>query len=153
MLRCSVIVVTYNSAEASSACLEALAREDCEIVVVDNASQDETVQRVEEFVAWHAVRLLANDSENLGFAAAVNQAARRPLEMFCWCSIPTPSPSRERSKHCCNVSKQPVQSQLAVRSWRRRTTSARLHFSTAANSRNPTVRGDAGEPTVAAQSA
>ncbi len=75
MLRCSAIVVTYNSAETIGACLEALAQDDCEIVVVDNASQDETVQRIEEFVAWHELRLLAND-HNLGFAAAVNQGAR-----------------------------------------------------------------------------
>src|SRR5271166_1402087 len=75
MLGCSVIVVTYNSAEAISVCLEALAREDCEIVVVDNASQDATVQRVEEFVVWHELRLLANDS-NLGFAAAANRGAQ-----------------------------------------------------------------------------
>ncbi len=72
MLRCSVIVVTYNSAEAIGPCLDALAREDCEIVVVDNASQDATVQRAEEFVTWHELRLLAND-RNLGFAAAANQ--------------------------------------------------------------------------------
>ena len=75
MLRCSAIIVTYNSAETIGACLEALAQEDCEIVVVDNASQDDTVRRVEEFVAWHELRLLAND-HNLGFAAAVNQGAR-----------------------------------------------------------------------------
>ena len=74
MLRCSAIVVTYTSAEAISPCLEALARENCEIVVVDNASQDGTVERVEEFVVWHELRLLANDS-NIGFAAAVNQGA------------------------------------------------------------------------------
>ncbi len=42
---------------------------------MDNASRDETVQRVEEFVAWHPVYLVAN-KENVGFAAAVNQAAR-----------------------------------------------------------------------------
>jgi len=75
MSRCSVIVVTYNSAAAIGACLEALAREDCEIVVVDNASQDATVQRVEEFVEWHELRLLANDS-NLGFGAAANLGAQ-----------------------------------------------------------------------------
>jgi len=74
MLRCSAIIVTYNSGEAIGLCLEALAREDCEIIVVDNASQDETVLRVEEFVAWHELRLLAND-RNLGFAAAANQGA------------------------------------------------------------------------------
>jgi N-acetylglucosaminyl-diphospho-decaprenol L-rhamnosyltransferase len=75
MLRCSAIVVTYNSAGAISSCLEALAREDYEIIVVDNASQDGTLQRVEEFVAWHPARLIANDA-NLGFGAAVNRGAR-----------------------------------------------------------------------------
>ena len=74
MLRCSAIIVTYDSAETIGECLEALAREDCEIVVVDNASQDETVKLVEELVAWHELRLLAND-RNLGFAAAINQGA------------------------------------------------------------------------------
>ena len=75
MLRCSAIIVTYNSAERIGACLEALAEDGCEIVVVDNASTDATVGRVEDFVAWHELRLLAND-HNLGFAAAVNQGAR-----------------------------------------------------------------------------
>ena len=75
MLRCSAIIVTHNSADAIGACLEALAEESCEIVVVDNASTDATVGRVEDFVAWHEVRLLANDS-NVGFAAAVNQGAQ-----------------------------------------------------------------------------
>ena len=75
MLRCFAIIVTYNSGASIGPCLEALAREDCEVVLVDNASHDETVARVEEFVAWHPVHLVAN-SENLGFAAAVNQGAR-----------------------------------------------------------------------------
>jgi GT2 family glycosyltransferase len=75
MLRCSVIIVTHNSAEAIGACLDALAQEDCEIVVVDNASKDSTVRCVEGFVAWHEVRLLANQ-RNVGFAAAVNQGAQ-----------------------------------------------------------------------------
>jgi len=74
-MRCSAIVVTYNSGENIGACLEALTREDCEIVVVDNASADATVPRVEEFVAWNPVRLIANQ-QNLGFGAAVNQGAR-----------------------------------------------------------------------------
>src|ERR1019366_6606873 len=74
MLRCSAIIVTYNSGTSIGPSLEALAREDCEIVIVDNASHDETVQQVEEFVAWHPVHLVANP-ENLGFAAAVNQGA------------------------------------------------------------------------------
>ena len=55
-MRCSAIVVTYNSGAAITACLEALTREDCEIIVVDNASADDTVQRVEEFVAWNPLQ-------------------------------------------------------------------------------------------------
>src|ERR1039458_2853747 len=74
MLRCFAIIVTYNSGASIGPCLEALAREDCEVVLVDNASHDETVQRVEEFVAWHPAHLVAN-AENLGFAAAVDQGA------------------------------------------------------------------------------
>lgn len=74
-MRCSAIVVTYNSGATIAACLEALTREDCEVVVVDNASADDSVRQVEEFVAWHPVRLIAND-HNAGFGAAVNQGAR-----------------------------------------------------------------------------
>jgi len=74
-MHCSAIVVTYNSGASIGPCLEALTREDCEIIVVDNASADDTVQRVEEFVAWHPMRLIANE-QNLGFGAAVNQGAR-----------------------------------------------------------------------------
>ncbi len=73
-MHCSAIVVTYKSGKAIAACLEALTREQCEIIVVDNASADDTVQRVEEFVAWNPARLLANE-ENRGFGAAVNQGA------------------------------------------------------------------------------
>jgi GT2 family glycosyltransferase len=42
---------------------------------VDNASADDTVQRIEEFVAWNPVCLIANE-QNLGFGAAINQGAR-----------------------------------------------------------------------------
>lgn len=74
-MRCSVIIVTYNSADSISQCLEALVREDCEIVVVDNASQDDTLQRVQAFAAYPALQVL-RISRNLGFAAAVNHGAR-----------------------------------------------------------------------------
>jgi N-acetylglucosaminyl-diphospho-decaprenol L-rhamnosyltransferase len=74
-MRCSAIVVTYNSGAAIAACLEALVHEDCEIIVVDNASTDDTVRHVEEFVAWNPARLVAND-QNLGFGAAANRGVR-----------------------------------------------------------------------------
>jgi hypothetical protein len=75
MPRCSAIIVTYNSAGSIVQCLQALAGEDCEIVVVDNASQDETVTRVNSFRADHQVELL-RISRNLGFAAGVNHGVR-----------------------------------------------------------------------------
>ncbi len=75
MPRCSAIIVTYNSAESIVHCLQALASEECEIVVVDNASQDDTVERVKAFEATHSLQLL-RISRNLGFAAGVNHGVR-----------------------------------------------------------------------------
>jgi N-acetylglucosaminyl-diphospho-decaprenol L-rhamnosyltransferase len=75
MPRCSAIIVTYNSGESITLCLEALAGENCEIVVVDNASQDDTVPRVQAFQTDHPVELL-RISRNLGFAAGVNHGVR-----------------------------------------------------------------------------
>ncbi len=75
MPRCSAIIVTFNSAESISRCLQALAGEDCELVVVDNASQDDTVARVQAFRAEHPLQLL-HISRNLGFAAGVNHGVR-----------------------------------------------------------------------------
>ena len=63
-----IIIVTYNSAEEIGACLDALAGKDADVVVVDNASFDNTVHEVQA----RGVRLLANP-ENRGFAAAANQ--------------------------------------------------------------------------------
>src|SRR5690349_16561348 len=63
-----IIIVTYNSAGEIGACLDALSAREADIVVVDNASLDGTVEQVRS----RGVRLLAN-SDNRGFAAAVNQ--------------------------------------------------------------------------------
>ncbi len=75
MPRCSAIIVTYNSADSVIPCLEALAAQDCEIVVVDNASQDDTVARVQALAAKQPIQLI-RISRNLGFAGGVNQGAR-----------------------------------------------------------------------------
>ena len=75
MFRCSVIIVTYNSADAIEECLRALGSQGCEVVVVDNASQDDTVERVR--LASHELELqLITISRNIGFAGAANQGAR-----------------------------------------------------------------------------
>jgi N-acetylglucosaminyl-diphospho-decaprenol L-rhamnosyltransferase len=65
------VIVTRNSGEVIGQCLEALAKMAPQFtpVVVDNASTDDTLQRVG---AHEGVRVIAN-RENRGFAAAVNQ--------------------------------------------------------------------------------
>src|SRR5438445_764689 len=70
----SAIVVTYNSAGQITACLEALRNETTwQRIVVDNASQDDTIERAHK--ADPAARVVKN-AKNTGFAAAANQGAR-----------------------------------------------------------------------------
>lgn len=63
-----IVIVTYNSADEIGACLDAATKTGAEIVVVDNASHDGTVEEVRR----RNVRLIAN-RENRGFAGATNQ--------------------------------------------------------------------------------
>ena len=70
--------MTYNSASVIEACLDALGRQapQARVVVVDNASADDTVARVRRNAA---VVCIANTS-NRGFAAAVNQGAKEAAD-------------------------------------------------------------------------
>jgi GT2 family glycosyltransferase len=70
----SIIIVTYNSAAHIGACLDALQRQSAahEVIIVDNASQDNTVALVRAHPL--TVRLLPLD-ENRGFAGGVNCGA------------------------------------------------------------------------------
>jgi N-acetylglucosaminyl-diphospho-decaprenol L-rhamnosyltransferase len=71
----SVVVVTFNSAEVVLHALDALTGiADLEIVVVDNASTDATVDVVR--TALPSATVIEND-ENVGFARAVNEGVRR----------------------------------------------------------------------------
>src|SRR5262245_26236595 len=72
----SVVLVLYNRAELTLRCLRSLAEpQHCsfEILIVDNASQDETERLLERL---DGVRVIRNP-DNRGFIRAVNQAARR----------------------------------------------------------------------------
>ena len=71
----SILIVTYRCRDVARACLESLASsgdEAHEIVVLDNASGDGTVEMVRS--EFPAVRLIASE-ENLGFAVGCNRAA------------------------------------------------------------------------------
>jgi GT2 family glycosyltransferase len=70
----SVTIVTYNSGRFIKRCLESVLEQKYdskEIIVIDNASTDGTVYILEQFEG--SCRIVYN-SENLGFAAAQNQA-------------------------------------------------------------------------------
>ena len=74
----SILVVTYDHGEEIDACLDAAlaqAREhlEIEVVVADNASRDDSAQRVGARADGRRVRLLEMGS-NRGFAAGVNAA-------------------------------------------------------------------------------
>src|ERR1700726_2366860 len=70
----TVIIVTHNSSSCIRACLQALVPfQGWKVVMVDNNSTDDTIQEA----GTCALELLTlNNSRNVGFAGAVNQAAR-----------------------------------------------------------------------------
>lgn len=70
----SIIVVNWNTADLLAACLSSIAahvRTPCEVLVVDNASTDDSVARVRR--DHPDVRVMAQDA-NLGFSRANNLA-------------------------------------------------------------------------------
>src|ERR1700676_2665696 len=72
----SVTIVTYNSGRFIKRCLESVLEQkypSLEVIVIDNASTDGTVDILEQFT--DQCRIFYND-ENIGFAAAQNQAIR-----------------------------------------------------------------------------
>lgn len=76
VLRTSLIILTHNGLEHTKNCLrsiEAHTPEPHELIIVDNASSDGTLDYLREYVATHDnVRIIANRT-NRGFAAGNNQ--------------------------------------------------------------------------------
>jgi GT2 family glycosyltransferase len=75
--RIRVVVVNWNRRELLRACLQSLAaqtHESFEVLVVDNASADGSVELIQELTPSYPVPLLLiRNSENRGFCAANNQ--------------------------------------------------------------------------------
>ncbi len=73
----SVVIVSYNTRAQLRRCIDSVDRA-CEVIVVDNASSDGSIEMLR---ADERVRLIEN-GENLGFGTANNQGiavAKRPL--------------------------------------------------------------------------
>ena len=76
MVRLAVNIVTFNSAWDITACLQSLHQQtlkDLHIHILDNASTDETLQRIEPF----DVEYLLRSPVNTGFCKAHNELVRR----------------------------------------------------------------------------
>ena len=79
----SIIIVTYNSSAYIQACLRSILEQmgevDHEVIIVDNASSDETIRMIEQ--EFPRVTLIPNPL-NLGFAGANNLGLRRARGEF-----------------------------------------------------------------------
>lgn len=79
--RIGLSILTYNSRDCIGTCLErAVAAVDGPIVVVDNASEDDTVRLVRE--SFPAIEVIET-GRNLGYSAGNNIGARRLAELGC----------------------------------------------------------------------
>ena len=77
----SIIILAHNKVNLSRKCLQGIAESstlpDCEILLVDNASEDETPRLAEEFKdKIMRLRYIRND-DNLSFSIANNRAAQQ----------------------------------------------------------------------------
>lgn len=84
----TAIIINYNGGDDLRGCLESCAsqREVSEIVVVDNASRDGSVERAADGAG--NARFVRN-AENRGFARAANQGRRSPGRTCCSSSTRT----------------------------------------------------------------
>jgi GT2 family glycosyltransferase len=73
----SIVIVSWNVADLVEGCLGSIVKHSSDIpiqvIVVDNASKDDTVQRLRKNYPW--VQVIANKA-NIGFARANNQALK-----------------------------------------------------------------------------
>lgn len=82
--RVVAVVVAYESAQSLPGCIEALARQDVPVIVVDNASRDGTAAAARTAGA----RVMLND-KNEGYGRANNQGVRAAADAD-WCLIINP---------------------------------------------------------------
>lgn len=76
----SIIILSYNTKQTTRNCLNSILkstiRSAYEIIVIDNASTDDSVLMLREISSLHPHIRLIENKENIGFAKANNQAVR-----------------------------------------------------------------------------
>src|SRR3972149_7710988 len=76
-MRLSVVIVNFNGGEVLPECLASLKQfgfqDDCEVLVVDNASSDNSVGSLRDLFPWVTV---IENGVNLGFARGCNVGIR-----------------------------------------------------------------------------
>ena len=82
--RLSVIIVNYNAGQELANCVHSVVEggDDVEIIVVDNDSQDGSVQYLREQYDGKPRLILIENEKNLGFAVACNQGSRAATGEF-----------------------------------------------------------------------
>ncbi len=82
----TIVIVTWNTRELTLGCLASIEKADpshaWRVIVVDNASSDQTPESIREKFPW--VELIAN-RENLGFGRANNLALRQVTSKYVFC--------------------------------------------------------------------
>ncbi len=81
MIDLSIIIVNYNTKKLIKDCLQSIINKtkgiDYEIIVVDNASQDGSVEWLTKQVGKYSFIKLVKNKKNLGFAPANNQGIKK----------------------------------------------------------------------------
>ena len=98
----SIIIVTFNSSEIIEKCLKQLNSTRYDVIVVDNNSQDNTVQIVEN--NFPQVKLIKNNN-NIGYGKANNVALRQAISDFALILNPDAIITEENIEICLKILK------------------------------------------------
>lgn len=82
----SIIIINYNGSGFIEGCLESVKKNlsggngdiSYEIIILDNASSDDSSEYIEEFCSENRDFRLINNDNNMGFGAACNLGVQQP---------------------------------------------------------------------------
>jgi GT2 family glycosyltransferase len=78
----SVVIVNHNAGDLLPVCVNSALTQACEVLVVDNASVDSSLQQLESRFGYAPRLQIVRNRENLGFAAGCNIGFRQSAEQL-----------------------------------------------------------------------